>query len=160
MGTDQVIAPGNHPNAEIQGQFGVLEVVEVDTSRWEAKFRSRTSDGTLAGPEFTTRLSMVRPLSDEDTDAFWKMLIDDLMKRLKSAGNVPDFVKGYEVTTDSDSTGEPALYLKILVSPKGNYSDENVKRWIDFTDLVQRNLMGLRLQRYPYVNVGEIRRRK
>lgn len=157
--TNQLLAVGKGPNVTIQRHFGNLEVVKVDTTSWEATFRARNSDGPF-GPEFTTRLSMIRPLSDEDTEVFWQMLVADLIERLRSEGKVPDFVKDYEVTTDEDSTGEPAFYVNVLVAPKRSYADEEVAKWLDFTDLLQSRLVGLRLQRYPYVQVGEMRRRR
>jgi hypothetical protein len=159
MVTNQLIAPGKGPNVAVQSHFGNLEVVKVDTASWEATFRARNSDGPL-GPEFTTRLSMIRPLSNEDTEIFWQMLVADLIERLRSDDKVPDFVKDYEVTIDEDSTGDPAFYVNVLVAPKKSYSDQEVAKWLDFTDLLQSRLVGLRLQRYPYVQVGEMRRRR
>jgi hypothetical protein len=142
------------------GNYGALEVVRVDVTNWEAVFRVRSADG-LIGPEFTTRLSMVQPLSDEDTNRFWKMLVDDLVRVLKEKGQYPDFVKGYEVTTDNDSTGEPGLYVKILVKPaRGVTNDATVAKWNDFVNLVQDSLVRLRLQRWPYVELGEWRRKR
>jgi hypothetical protein len=159
MITNQLIDSGKGPKVAIQSHYGPLEVVGVDISRWEATFRSQNSDG-VHGPEFTTRLSTIRPLSDEDTEVFWRMLVDDLMHRLRAEGKVPDFVKGYEVTSDEDSTGDPALYVRILVFPQKSYADKTVAEWNDFTDLVQSKLISLRLQLYPYVQIGEMHRRK
>jgi hypothetical protein len=137
-----------------------LEVVRVDVTNWEAVFRVRSADG-LIGSEFKTRLSMIQPQSDEDKSQFWKMLVDDLVRVLKAKGEYPDFVKGYEVTTDRDSTGEPGLYVKILVKPAhGATDDATVSKWNDFVNLVQDSLGRLRLQRWPYVELGEWRRRR
>ena len=160
MATDRAILPDKGPQVAIRNQHGDLEVVRVDVTNWEAVFRVRSADG-LIGPEFTTRLSMVQPLSDEDTSLFWKMLVDDLVRVLKEKRQYPDFVKGYEVTTDNDSTGEPALYVKILVKPAhGAADDATVSRWNEFVDLVQDSLVRLRLQRWPYVELGEWRRKR
>lgn len=159
MSSDRATLSEKGPQVTVQGNFGGLEVVSVDTSKWEAKFRVRTPDG-LFGPEFTTRLSMVRPLSDEDTDKFWKMLVDDLMRALRKDGKYPAFIKGYEVSTGEDSTGDPALYVEVLVAPRREYSAKTVDAWRSFLDLVHSRLLRLRLQRYPYVRIGEKSRRK
>jgi hypothetical protein len=103
---------------------------------------------------------MIRPLSEEDSGKFWKMLVDDLMRVLKAEGKFPAFVKGYEVTTGEDSTGDPALYITILVSPERKYSQETVSQWNSFSNLLLDRLIGLRLQRYPYVQMGEKRKSK
>jgi hypothetical protein len=104
---------------------------------------------------------LVQPDSDEDTQKFWKMLVDDLFRVLKSKGELPDFVKDHEVSIDSDSTGEPALYVKILIKPAHGVADNaTVDRWNDFVHLVQDRLMRLRLKRLPYVRVGEWRRKR
>jgi hypothetical protein len=157
MATNRAVLPENGPQIAIQGHYGDLEVVSVDVTKWEAVFRARTASGPF-GPEFTTRLSMIRPLSEEDTGKFWKMLVDDLMRVLKAEGKFPAFVKGYDVTTGEDSTGDPALYITILVSPERKYSQETVSRWNSFSNLLLDRLIGLRLQRYPYVQMGEKRR--
>jgi len=109
---------------------------------------------------------MVRLLSEEDVSPFWKMLIDDLFKTLEAKGRLPEFVKGCEVTTGEDSTGDPALYVKILVKPAHSpANDATVSRWNEFSNLVQDTLMQLRLQpeqrqRWPYVQLGEWRRKR
>jgi hypothetical protein len=159
MSTNRAALGDKGPQVAVQGNFGDLEVVSVDTSRWEAKFRARTANGVF-GPEFTTRLSMIRPLSDEDTGKFWKMLVDDLMRALKEEGKYPPFVKGYEVSTGEDSTGDPALYVDVLIAPRREYPAKTVDSWRSFLDLVHSRLLSLRLQRYPYVRIGEKSRRK
>jgi hypothetical protein len=89
------------------------------------------------------------------------MLVDDLFRVLKQNAELPEFVKGYEVSIDSDSTGEPALYVKILIKPAhGEADNATVDRWIDFSHLVQDRLMHLRLRRLPYVQLGEWRRKR
>ena len=143
------------PNAAIQGQFGSLEVVEVNTETWEAKFRVVGS----IRPEFSTRLSMIQPSSEEDTEALWRMLMEDILQRLRSEDKVPQFVKGFEVNTGVDSTADPAVYVTILVEPK-RHSDEMLTRFVQFSELVQQKLLGLHLKRYTYVNIGELRRGK
>jgi len=158
MASNRAALSEKGPQVAVQGNSGNLEVVSVDTSKWEAKFRARTGVKAF-GPEFTTRLSMVSPLSQEDTDKFWKRLVDDLMRVLKEEGTYPAFVKGYEVTTGEDSTGDPALYVTILVSPERQYSKATVSGWSSFSSLVHDRLMRLHLQRYPYVRIDEKPRR-
>jgi hypothetical protein len=99
-------------------------------------------------------------LSGEDTRRFWEMLVEDLVHILKEQGKFPSFVKGYEVVTGEDSTDDPALYVRILVSPQQKYSHATVSQWNAFSSLLQDRLLGLRLQRYPYVQVGEKKRNK
>lgn len=160
MATNRAVLPDRGPRVAINRHYGDLEVVRVDVTKWEAVFRVRSDDG-LTGPEFTTRLSMIQPQSDEDSGLFWKMLVEDVVRVIKEKGECPDFVKGYEVTTDEDSTGEPALYVKILVKPtQGIADDETVSKWNEFVNLVQDSLMRLRLQRWPYVRLGEWRRKR
>ena len=118
------------------------------------------NNGGLPIPETTAPLSMIRPLSEEDSSKFWKMLVEDLMRVLREEGNYPTFVKGYEVETSEDSTGDPALYITILVSPEQRYSQATVSHWNNFSNLPLDRLSGLRLQRYPYVRAGEKRKGK
>jgi hypothetical protein len=130
-------------------------------TNWEAEFQVRSADGSLVGPKFQTRLSMIHPNSDEDTIEVWRMLVVDLFRVLRENSEVPDFVKDYEVTRDNDSTGDPALYVKILVKPaRGLADDATVHRWNDFVHLVEDRLMRLGLQRRPYVRLGEWRRKR
>lgn len=148
------------PQIALPGHSGPLEVVCVNSKTWEATFRVRTPDG-LFGPEFTTRLSLVLPMSDEDTLEFWKMLVADLLAQLKAEGQVPDFLKGHEVRIGNDSTNDPAVYVRLLVAPSRKPAGEaTVAQWNRFADLVQDKLVQLRLQRWPYVQLGEWRRKR
>ena len=149
------------PQVAIPGHFGDLEVVRVDVTNWEAEFQVRSADGSLVGPKTQTRLSAVYPDTDEDTIKFWRMLVDDLFRVLKQNAEVPDFVKDYAVSIDEDSTGEPALYVRILIkAARGKADNATVDRWNDFVHLVQDRLMRLRLRRLPYVQLGEWRRKR
>jgi hypothetical protein len=161
MASNRAVLPDRGPQVSVPRNFGDLEVVRVDVTNWEAEFQVRSADGSLVGPKFVTRLSMVQPDSDEDTRKFWKMLVDDLFRVLKTKGDLPDFVKDHEVFIDSDSTGEPALYVKILIKPaRGEADNATVDRWNDFVHLVQDRLVQLRLRRLPYVQLGEWRRKR
>jgi hypothetical protein len=161
MASNRAILPERGPQVSVPGHSGNLEVVRVDVSNWDAEFQVRSPDGSLIGPKTLTRLSAVLPDSDEDTIKFWKMLVDDLFRVLKQNGELPEFVRDKEVSIDSDSTGEPALYVKVLIMPaRGDADDATVDRWNDFAHLVQDRLMRLRLRRLPYVQLGEWRRKR
>jgi hypothetical protein len=104
---------------------------------------------------------MIHPFSDEDTAQLWEVLVEDLFTKLRAKGEVPDFVKGHQVALDSDWTGDPALYVKILVKPaNGIANNATVDRWNDFVHLIQNHLLSLRIQRTPYVQLGEWKRAK
>jgi hypothetical protein len=161
MASNRAILAEKGPQVSIAGHFGNLEVVRVDVTNWEAEFQVRSADGKLIGPKTPTRISAVFPDTDEDTLKFWEMLVDDLFGVLKEKGQFPEFVKGREVSIDTDSTGEPALYIKILIkSARGEADNSTVDRWNDFAHLVQDRLMQLRLRRLPYVQLGEWRRKR
>ena len=158
MASNRAVLAEKGPLVSIPGHFGDLEVVSVNVANWEAEFQVRSADGELIGPKTPTRISAVYPNSDEDTLRFWEKLVDDLFRVLKQKGEYPEFVKGREVSIDSDSTGEPALYIKILIkSARGGANNATVDRWNDFAHLVQDRLMQLRLRRLPYVQLGEWR---
>jgi hypothetical protein len=130
-------------------------VIRIDVRARTATFQVKNTNY-----EETVPLSTIRPLTEEDTGKFWNMLVDDLMRVLRVEGYYPAFVKGYEVETGEDSTGDPALYITILVSPEQKYSQATVSRWNSFSNVLLDRLIGLRLQRYPYVRIGEKRRGK
>jgi hypothetical protein len=165
MAASRAVLPDRGPHIATPGHFGDIEIVRVDLKTRTATFRVRAVNG-LTGPDTRVPLSMVRLPSEEDAGRFWKMLVDDLFRSLEENGQLPEFVKGYEVTTGEDSTGEPALYVKILVKPAHSpASDATVSRWNEFSNLVQDTLMQLRLQpelrpRWPYVQLGEWRRKR
>ena len=161
MASNRAVLATKGPQVSIPRHFGNLEVTSVDVTNWEAEFQVRAADGSLIGPKTTTRLSAIQPNSIEDTRKFWDMLVADLFRVLKDEWELPEFVKGREVSIDSDSTGEPALYVKILIRPaRGEADDATVDRWNGFAHLVEDRLMQLRLQRLPYVQLGEWRRKR
>jgi hypothetical protein len=154
------VVSGSGPQIDTRGHSGGLEIVRVDLSARIAEFRVRSADG-LSFSVTAVPLSMVRPLSEEDTNRFWIMLVDDLFRSLKDAGKYPEFVKGFEVNAGEDSTGDPAVYVRILVdSPRKPANDATVSRWNEFANTVQDALIQLRLQRSPYVQLGEWRRKR
>lgn len=159
MATNRAELAEAGPQITTTGHFGDLEVVRVDLNSRTATFKVKTREG-LGDPETTAPLSLIRPLSEEDTGKFWRMLVDDLMRILKEEGQFPSFVKDYQVVTGEDSTGDPALYITILVAPERKYSEQTVSGWNQFSNLLLDRLNALRLQRYPYVRMGEKRRGK
>lgn len=158
MATNRSILPERGPQVAVAGHFGPLEVVEVDTKKWEAGFQC-SGAGAPFGPTETAPLSAIDPLSEEDSEKFWKMLVSDLMAKLQEEHALPAFVKDWDVTTGIDSTGEPAVYVKILVAPRSDYSPAMVAQWQEFSTLLQQRLTPLRfMKRYLYIQFGEKRR--
>ena len=149
--TDSAIPP---PRIATVGHYGTLQVVAVDLKAGTASFRAASPNGSI-GPETAVPLSMVRPLSQEDHDPLWNLLSRQLIEDIRQEGLLPRFYKDLKVFTGDDSSGEPALFLKLFVdAPKGLARDSTVSRWNDFAHLVQQRLLGLRLQRQPYVLLG------
>ena len=131
-----------------------MEVVQVDLETRMAKFRATSPDGPI-GPETSLPLSMVSPLSQEDNVGFWSMLANRLIEELRKEGKLPKFYKGISVVRGDDSTGEPAVFVKIFIdAPPGIAPDSTVSRWNEFAHLVQDRLLQLRLSRQPYVFLG------
>jgi hypothetical protein len=155
MASNRAILKEKRPQIATQGHYGDLEVIRVDVTARTATFQVKNTNY-----EETVPLSMIRPLTDEDKIEFWSMLVEKLIDDLREEGNFPSFVKGYEVMKGEDSTGDPAFYITILVSPEQRYSEATVSNWNSFSNLLLDRLSGLRLQRYPYVRVGEKRRGK
>lgn len=152
--TNRISRSQQGPRIAAQGHHGPLEVVEVDLGARLAKFRATSPDGPI-GPEASLPLSMISPLSHEDTNQFWQMLVNELIEALRSEGRLPKFYKDFSIATGEDSTGDPAVYFKLFVdSPKGAASDSTVTRWNEFSHLVQDRLLQLRLVRQPYVFLG------
>jgi len=161
MATHKAVLPGPSENDGIEAFLGRRELAGVDVKTRMAIFHVRSSDGSGPdGPDFRVPISSILPDREDDSLEFWRLLVDDVMRHLQAESKVPDFVKDYEVSVDEDSTGEPALYVRVLVAPKNKYSEGEVERWLDFTNLLQDLLLALHIQRYPYVQVGEVRRRK
>jgi hypothetical protein len=146
------------PQDGIESFIGKRELKSVDVTTGLATFRIRPSSGKGPdGPEFSLPLSSVLPGTDDDTIEFWKSLVDSLMATLKDQGRFPTFIRGYEVHVDDDSSGDPAIYVRILVPRQETYKALTVSQWNQFASLLQRSLTGLRIQRYPYIQIGEKR---
>ncbi|MFZ0743991.1 MAG: hypothetical protein WAM85_06275 [Terracidiphilus sp.] len=160
MATNRAQILRHNEDAGVTGHVATLHFSRIDLNHGSAVFQLRPADGTEA-PEIPVPLNQIRPNTIEDRAEVWQSLAKAPLDRFRSQGIHPDFVRGYEVQTGDDSTGDPALYLKILVKPtKGPADDETVSQWRAFTDRVQESLLQLRLQRWPYVQLGEWRRKK
>jgi hypothetical protein len=146
------LQPG--PRIAAQGHYGPLEIVQVDLATRGTTFRATSPEGPI-GPETFLPFSMISPLSKEDNHLFWQMLTQKLIEELRNEGKLPKFYKTFSITTGEDSTGDPAIYVKLFVdAPKGAARDSTVARWNEFARLVQDRLLQLRLPRQPYVFLG------
>ena len=142
----------------IESFIGKREFKSVDVRTGLVIFRIRSSSGAGPdAPDYPVSISSILPGSEDDTAELWKKLVDSLMALLREQGRYPSFVKGYEVTIDEDSSGDPALYIKILVTRQESYTQATVSQWNQFENLLQQFLIGLRLKRYPYIQIGEKR---
>jgi hypothetical protein len=160
MATHRAQVPNPNGDPGISGHVATLEFSRVDLNKGTAVFVLRPADGTAA-PEIPVPLSQIRPNTLEDREDLWKSLVKSILDSFRDGGRYPEFVKGHEVWTDADSTGEPALYVRILVGPsKGPASNAQVDKWNQFLSQVQDTLIRLRLQRWPYVQLGEQRRKR
>jgi hypothetical protein len=147
-------------NQSATGLVATLEFSHIDLVRGIAIFRLRPANNS--SPSIVEiPLSQITPNSFEDQTGLWYELVKALLGLLRASGSLPDFVRGFEVQTGEDSTGEPALYVDVLVNPtSGPASDATVDKWSKFTERLQEALLQLRLQRWPYVRVGEWRGKK
>jgi hypothetical protein len=141
----------------VVASIGRRQLAGVDVKTQMATFHIRSSDGNgQDGPDFQVPIASILPNRDEDSVEFWKMLVDSLMSVLRDEKQFPEFVKGYEVSVGEDWSGDPALYVTILVAPRRSPAKSEVAQWSQFTSLVGRALQEMHLQRWPYVRIGEI----
>lgn len=144
----------------VTAHVATLEFSRVDLNHGIAVFALRPADGSDA-PKISVPLSQIRPGTIEDRDELWKGLVGALLDRFRTDGSYPEFIRGYETQTGDDSTGDPALYVRILVAPTHGPADNaTVAKWSDLTVRVQEALVQLHLQRWPYVQVEEWRRKR
>jgi hypothetical protein len=150
--------PGQHFG--LRGQYGSLEVVRVDLAQGIAFFQSRGPEGPI-GPEAWAPFGAIVPNTVQDSGQLWEMVVKELWRALEEDGRIPVSVKDFEVTTDEDSTGNPAIYVKVLVKPgSGMPKPKDVTEWNAFRNLIESALLRLRLSRQPYVQIGEWRRKR
>ena len=160
MATNRSIVMHHDTDSGITGTAARLGFSRIDLNQGVALFHLHPADGS-EGPEIPVPLSIIRPNTIEDADEVWQSLADTLFKQFRAQGRLPDFFRGYAIQTGEDSTGDPALYLRILVTPtQGPANDAKVGKWNDFAALVRESLLQLRLQRWPYVQLGEFRGKK
>jgi hypothetical protein len=160
MASNRVQLPQRNREPGISGHVATLEFSRVDLNRGLAVFLLQPADGTAA-PEILIPLSQIRPNTVEDQSEVWRSLVAALFDWFRDQGAYPSFVRGFEVQTGDDSTGDPALYVKILLKAAPGVADnDTVLRWNNFADRVQDYLSQLKLQRWPYVRLGEWRRKR
>lgn len=136
------------------------EFSHMDVDHGLAVFQVR-SPGKSSPLPYSVPLSQIAPDTFEDRTELWEMLIEALFERLSASGARPSFVRGFEVQRGEDSTGDPALFVTILVTPTpGPANEALVAARSTFADGIQEALLQLHLQRYPYVRVGEWRRKR
>jgi hypothetical protein len=142
------------------GFVWALESTQVDLNRGVAVFTVRPPD--KSNPLLVeVPLRQITPDTSEDQSELWEKLVETLIASRRADGSLPSFFRGFEVQKGEDSTGDPALYVTILVSPTpGPADDATVAERSVFADSLQNALLQLRLQRYPYVRLGEWRRKR
>ena len=158
MATNRAVLPrmGN----DVTGLMGTVEFSHMDLNRGFALFQWRPAGGS--NPEaYPVSLSQIVPGTYEDQTWVWEELVKALFDLFRKDGSLPEFVRNFEVQTGEDSTGDPALYVTILVTPTpGPADDATVANRSVFADRVHDALLQLRLRRYPYVRLGEWRRKR
>jgi len=147
-------------NNAATGLTATLEFSYMDFNRGLAVFRLRPADNSNPSV-IEVPLSQIVPNTFEDQTGLWEELVKALFNAFRTNGLLPSFVRGFEVQRGEDSTGDPALYVTILVTPTpGPADDATVAKRSDFASSVHDALLQLHLQRYPYVRLGERRRRR
>lgn len=136
------------------------ESTRVDLSRGAAVFKVRPPD--KSSPLLVeVPLRQIAPDTSEDQTDLWEKLVEALIASHRADGSLPSFVRDFEVQKGEDSTGDPALFVTILVTPTpGPADDAVVAARSTFADMIHEALLQLRLQRYPYVRLGEWRRKR
>lgn len=158
MATQKTTLPRTVPNDGIESFIGKRELKEINAETGIATFRISPSTGNGPdAPDYSVPVSAILPGREEDTPQFWKMLVGSMIKLLRERNQFPNFIKGYTVTVGDDSSGDPAFYVRLGVTPQRSYPKATVSEWNRFSNLLHSNLIGLRLQRYPYIQVGESR---
>jgi hypothetical protein len=149
---------GNGPQFDAPGHYGALEVTDINLDDYTATFHTRLPKG-LAGPPETVPLWHLNLNSAEDTEKFWGLFLKKLIEKLKAEGVVPEGYSAFDLKEDEDSTGDPALYVRILIQPGQRPSDINVREWNKFAASIRDRLIEmlqmLKIQRWPYVRLGE-----
>ena len=142
----------------IAGLVATIESCQVDLNRGFAVFGVRPAD--RSNPLLVeVPLSQIAPDTFEDQTGIWEELVKALFAAFRAGGSLPGFVRDFEVQKGEDSTGDPALFVTILVTPTpGPADDRLVAERARFADVVHDTLLQLNLRRYPYVRIGEWRK--
>jgi hypothetical protein len=160
MAANHPVMTNAGPQFSTAGHHGNLEVVDIDVDTLMATFQVRFADGSLGGPYTTVPIWRINPTSPEDTQKFWRLFVEKLIARLKQEGRVPAEYKGFLSTQEEDSTGDPALYVSILVDPQISPSEIKVTEWSNFLRLARERLIASGMQRWPYLNLGDAARER
>ncbi len=136
------------------GHYGNLEVVSIDPSTLWATFQTRFPDGSLGGPPEKIPVWRILPNTPEDSTKFWGFLIETIIDQLRKDGRVPSEYRSFDLSTDDDATGDPALFVKLLVDAGVSPSDIKVTEWTGFANMLRDRLMDVfKIQRWPYVQL-------
>jgi hypothetical protein len=69
----------------------------------------------------------------------------------------PSYVKKYQLEVGEDHTGDPAIWIHLKVTKDNNPSPQKVTELRKFADDLQNRILALRLRRWPYVHIAEVR---
>ncbi len=159
MATNRVELPRGNGGKGVAGFAGAvaMEFSKIDLDRGDAIFALQTPGGPIE--EFFP-LSKITIDDIDDGPEVWEGLLKAIFDRFKEQDKIPNLVHSCQVSTGNDSTGDPALYVKILVKSTPDIDDPVIAEWNRFANLIQDWLIQLRLPRKPYIQFGEWRRRR
>jgi hypothetical protein len=69
----------------------------------------------------------------------------------------PPYVKKYQLEIGEDHTGDPAIWIHLKVAKDNKPSPQKVTELRKFADDLQHRILALRLRRWPYVHIAEVR---
>lgn len=67
--------------------------------------------------------------------------------------SVKDVVRSYQVEFRSDHAGEPAVYVTLRVPKESSAKPSRIKRLLDFSQKVQREILAQDATFFPYVKL-------
>jgi len=153
----------------VLGRPGLYKVVRVYTMSPTATWRT---EGDIGPPSSALELMFVDLKSEESGNvlrgvpAYSERLKFDETRPVHRAIEwlkenpvvpFPDYVLDYKVEAKDDHQGSPAFYIRFFVEPDDQPSPERIKELNRFLGSVSTMLLGLGLERWPYVQVSEKR---
>lgn len=72
-------------------------------------------------------------------------------------GKRPSYVKKYQLEFGEDHAGDPAIWIRLKVTKDNDPSPQKVTELRKFADDLQDRILALRLRRWPYVHIAEVR---